>query len=95
MRHNLELVEESPPAKGGAAKLPNSVVEAMRPMGDAQWEKSGQVRSLRFAGKFMDVLAAVQELTQAESPPGIPISLSMAEANLLGDRRTWTLLVWM
>jgi hypothetical protein len=95
VRHHLELIEESPPAQGGVAKLPRSVVEAMRPMGDAQWEKSAQVRSFRFTGRFMDVLAAIQELTQDETPPGIPISVTMADANLLDDRRTWTLLVWM
>lgn len=57
--------------------------------------KSAQVRSLRFTGRFADVLAAIRELSQHPDPPGIPIALSMAEADYLTELRQWTLLVWM
>ena len=58
-------------------------------------DKNVQVRSLRFTGRFVDVLAAIKELSQNQDPPGIPIALSMAEANLLTELRQWTMLVWM
>jgi hypothetical protein len=30
-----------------------------------------------------------------DTPPGVPISLSMAEADIQEVQRTWTLLVWI
>lgn len=65
------------------------------PPGQTPVEKNAQVRSLRFTGRFADVLAAIRELSQNQDPPGIPIALSMAETNLLTELRHWTLLVWM
>jgi hypothetical protein len=110
-RHHLRLVEESPVSKGGDARLPKSVKDVLgrlaesaqsRPGGkkatvavQSPVVKSAQVRSIRFTGRFVDVLAAIQELSQNQDPPGIPIALSMAEANHTTEVRDWTLLVWM
>ena len=94
-RHQLQVIEAGPAVKGGEAKLPKSLVEAIGRLGSASHDKTGQVRCLRLTGRFMDVLLAVQELSQTEASPVIPISLTMAEADLAADARQWTLLVWM
>ena len=63
--------------------------------GQTPVKNDAQVRSLRFTGRFADVMAAIEELSQNQDPPGIPIALSMAETDLLNEIRHWTLLVWM
>ncbi|MGA2255908.1 MAG: hypothetical protein ABSG53_14775 [Thermoguttaceae bacterium] len=77
------------------AKLPASVVEALGRFGKPSTQPTAQVRRLRLAGTFIDVLAAVGELAAMEGPPGVPISLSMAEADVQDPQRNWTFLVWM
>jgi hypothetical protein len=94
-RHGVQLVATGPASGGGAAKLPKSLSEAIERLGPRSRENSVQVRSLRLSGRFMDVLDAVRELSRAEASPVIPISLTMAEADLSADDRQWTLLVWM
>ncbi len=94
-KHGLEVVDEGPAADANQAKLPASVVEALGRFGQPSTQPIAQVRRLRLAGTFIDVLAAVGELAAMEVPPGVPISLSMAEADVQDPQRNWTLLVWM
>ncbi len=93
--HGLQIVEEGLAGNAGQAKLPASVTEALGRFGKSSAQSTAQVRRLRFAGKFIDVLAAIRELAAMETPPGVPISLSMAEADTQEPQRVWTLLVWI
>jgi len=91
----LQIVDEGLAGNADQAKLPASVVEALGRFGKAAAQPAAQVRRYRLAGTFGDVLAAVGELAALESPPGVPISLSMAEADAQESQRVWTLLVWI
>ncbi len=109
-RHGLRLLDESPATQGGGKKLPKSMTAALARLAqDRQPAPAGRVqaaarapldnivyvRSVRFTGRFADVLAAVRELSQAPNPFGVPVTLSMDEANSQTEDRRWTLLVWM
>ena len=94
-RHGLELLDESPTVRGAQVQLPKSLADALERLQAAPQAKLTQVRCLRFSGRFMQVLEAIRELAQSPSPPGIPISLTMTEANPAAALRTWTLVVWM
>jgi len=94
-RHGLQLVEEGLAAQASQNKLPGSLAEAVGRFGKPTTARTAQVRRLRLSGTFMNVLAAVRELAALEAPPGVPISLSMSEADSQADYRTWTLLVLM
>ena len=94
-KHGLQIVDEGLVGKSNQAKLPASVIEALGRFGKSSTQQTAQVRRLRLAGTFIDVLAAVGELAAMKTPPGVPISLSMAEADTLESQRDWTLLVWI
>ena len=97
-RHALRLIEEGPGVQHGAAALPGSLAEAIGRVagtGKPPAEAARQVRRLRLAGRYPDLLAALRELAQAEHPPGIPLSVTMAEADVDVEQRSWTLLIWM
>jgi hypothetical protein len=103
-RHHLRLIEEAPMAQRGGGKLAKSLAEALGRLGHggeagpnakAPPASTVQVRSLRFIGRFEDVLAAIRELSLDQNPPGIPMTLSMSEASPHTELRSWTLLVWM
>ncbi len=94
-KHGLEVVGEGFVLHANQAKLPASVGEALGRFGKPSMQPTAQIRRLQLAGTFIDVLAAVSELATMETPPGVPISLSMAEADLQDPQRNWTLLVWM
>ncbi len=96
-RHRLRLIEEGPAGKGETGKLPKALTDAVARLGPAPPSGSEQVRSFKLSGRFLDLLAAVRDLTADETPPGIPIGLSMDEvdARWQSESRVWTLLVWM
>ncbi len=94
-KHGLEVLDEGLVVRAEQAKLPASVVEALGRFGKPSTQPTAQVRRLRLAGTFIDVLAAAGELAAMESPPGVPVSLSMAEADVQDPQLDWTLLIWM
>ena len=95
-RHQLQLMDEAPAGKEGEAKLPGSLAEALGRFAEqGSRDGGGQVRRVRLTGRFLDLLAAMEELAKTDNPPGIPIRLTMADADADGQQRSWTLLVWM
>jgi hypothetical protein len=94
-RHGLHVVEEGLAKQGTDLKLPKSVTDAIGRLGTVSRERLGQVRCWRLAGRFADLRAAMQELAQQSAPPGIPVGLTMAEADVTVPQRHWTLFVWM
>jgi len=94
-RHGLSIVEDCPAGKDHEAKLPSAMAEATgRLMGRSQ-DQAGQVRCIHFVGRYMDVLAALQELAGEKSSAAVPVGLSMSEADMTTELRQWTLLVWL
>jgi hypothetical protein len=96
-RYRLQLIEEAPAAKGDSARLPKALTDAVSRLTPAPPGGSEHVRSFKVSGRFLDLLAAVRDLAADETPPGVPIGLSMDEvdATWQSDSRVWTLLVWM
>ncbi|MCL4207048.1 MAG: hypothetical protein KJ000_31585 [Pirellulaceae bacterium] len=96
-RHRLKLIEEAPAGRGDAGRLPKALTDAVSRLGPAPPSGSEQVRSFKLSGRFLDLLAAVRELTDDDTPPGVPIGLSMDEVDSTwqSENRVWTLLVWM
>jgi hypothetical protein len=94
-RYRLSIVEDCPAGEKHEAKLPTAMAEATkRLMGESQGQP-GQVRCIHFVGRYMDVLAALEELAGDESPAAVPVGLSMSEANVESELREWTLMVWL
>jgi len=94
-RHRLAIVEECPADQGKHKELPTSMAEATsRLMGSAKG-RAGRVRCVHFAGRYADVLAALEEIAADETPAAIPVGLTMSEGDVAAELRKWTLLVWM
>jgi len=94
-RHGLQIVDEGLVGNTSQARLPFSVTEALARFGKSTAQQTAQVRRLKISGTYNEVLAAMGELAAMDTPPGVPISLSMAEADIQEVQRTWTLLVWI
>lgn len=96
-RHHLELIaeEQQQQANTLTAKLPASLLEAFKKLGQKDIDKTGQSRTYKFAGHFLDVMQAVDDLAEDSTRVGVPISLTMAEAEGESKQRTWTLVIWM
>jgi hypothetical protein len=96
-RHRLQLIEEGPAGRGDTGRLPKALTDAVSRLGPAPSSGSEQVRSFKLSGRFLDLLNAVRDLTDDDTPPGVPIGLSMDEvdATWQSESRVWTLLVWM
>jgi hypothetical protein len=94
-RHGLQILEECPAGKDHAAQLPPSMTAAFGRLEGASKPLASQVRCIHFTGRYMDVLAALEEIAQHETPPAIPVGLTMSETEADRDVRTWTLQVWM
>jgi hypothetical protein len=96
--HGLLVLHEEPAVKGNEIKLPRSLAGAIDRLGKDRGRKTRettQVRRLQLVGRYVDLLEAVEELAQADNPPGVPIRLAMAEADADAEARSWTLWVWM
>lgn len=96
-RHRLRLIEEAPAGKGEAGKLPRALTEAVSRLGPAPTSSSEHVRTFKLSGSFLDLLHAVQDLSESETAPGVPIGVNMDEVDQewQSESRVWTLLVWM
>lgn len=53
-----------------------------------------QLRKLRLVGRYLDVMAALTDLTDSEVI-AIPVGLAMKDASLKTSLREWTLMVWI
>ena len=93
-RHGLEMLDGSPAETSDTAKLPKSLEQVVKLLGDKQHEFKPQLWRVRFIGRYSDVLLALEELQEAE-PLAIPIQLQMAEARLGTTTRSWTLYLWI
>jgi hypothetical protein len=96
--HGLQVLHEEPAVTRTESKLPRSLAMALARLGKGRSRKtseSTQVRRLQLVGRYVDLMEAVEELAQADNPPGVPIRLAMAEADADADVRSWTLWVWM
>jgi chromosome segregation ATPase len=94
VRHGLVLIEERPSVGNAPAKLPRSLAEALNKLKKSPVENS-HFRTLRLAGRFAEVRAAIRELADSPNPPGVPVSVTMDEARPTTDLHTWTLVLWM
>jgi hypothetical protein len=97
-RHGLEVLHEELAFKVDQIKLPRSLKGAIERLGRDRGRKgreNTQVRRLRLVGRYIDLMDAIQELAQADNPPGTPISLKMDEADADAEARSWTLWVWL
>ena len=61
-KHGLEVVDEGLAGNADQAKLPASVTEALGRFGKSSAQPTAQVRRLRLAGTFIDVLAAIRRI---------------------------------
>ncbi len=96
--HGLLVLHEEPAVKGNETKLPRSLAGAINRLDKDRGRKTRettQVRRLQLLGRYVDLMEAVEELAQADNPPGVPIRLAMAEADADAEGRSWTLWVWM
>lgn len=93
-RHRLSLVDGSLTEPGDAVRLPKSLEEIVKQLGEKKPELKPQLWRMRFIGRYSDVLSALEELSAAE-PLAIPIHLQMAEARLTSASRSWTLYLWI
>jgi hypothetical protein len=94
-RYGLQIIEECPAGKEHGAQLPKSMMEAFGRLAGPAKPAAGRVRCMHFTGRYLDVLAALDDIALDETPPAIPVGLTMSEADANGDVRSWTLLVWM
>ncbi|MFN4259450.1 MAG: hypothetical protein ACK4RK_09125 [Gemmataceae bacterium] len=93
--HNLLHLEQGPANSGNTpGQLPPSLQTVLQVMTDNRATHEAQLVRFRFVGRYLDVLEAVGELAE-KNWHAIPVSLSMEEADLNGEERIWTLLVWM
>ena len=82
--HGLQVLHEEPAVKGDETKLPRSLAGAIDRLDKDRGRKTqetAQVRRLQLLGRYVDLMEAVEELAQADNPPGVPIRLTMAEAD--------------
>lgn len=93
-RHRLDVLEAGSAVTGNEVKLPRSLAAAFERLGAARHAR-GQVRRVQLSGTFLDLRAALAELAQSSDSAIVPVSITMAEADTGGARRTWTLVVWM
>jgi len=94
-RHGLSIIEDGPAEEGHQARLPAPMAEATGRLLGGSPQRAGQVRCIHFVGRYMDVLAALEELAGDSSPAAVPVGLSMSEADVQSELREWTLLVWL
>ncbi len=94
-RHGLAIVEDCPAEDGHEVKLPAAMAEATDRLLSSSQERTGQVRCIHFVGRYMDVLAALEELAGDRSSAAVPVGLNMSEADVATDLRKWSLLVWL
>ena len=96
--HGLQVLHEEPAVKRDETKLPRSLARAIDRLGKDRGRKTpetAQIRCLQMVGRYVDLMAAVQELAQADNAPGCQVRLTMAEADAAAEARSWTLWVWM
>ncbi len=96
--HGLQVLHEEPAVMRDETKLPRSLARAIVRLGKDRGRKTqetAQIRCLQMVGRYVDLMAAVQELAQADDAPGVPVRLTMAEADAAAEARSWTLWVWM
>jgi hypothetical protein len=72
----------------GAVNAPSSAANTVVNTQQRMWK-------VRFLGRYRDVTAMLESLSNETDSPIIPVSITMAEAPLETDWRSWTLLVWM
>lgn len=89
-----KALEEKPTASSSKRRT-KTYATAVARRGPSQTNADSSFRQLKFYGRFIDVLHAMDELAQAESD-AIPVSITMEEIGLAGmysELREWTLLV--
>jgi len=94
-RHRLAIVEDCPAEEGHDARLPAPMAEATGRLLGGSPQRAGQVRCIHFVGRYMDVLAALEELAAEQPPAAVPVGLSMSEADVESELREWALFVWL
>jgi len=95
-RHHLMVVSEGPQSSAQGVKLPQALTAAFggKP-GESPAGAAGHLRTYKLIGPFANLRAAVEELAEDETPPGIAVSLAMEEADGTTPHRVWTLFVWL
>lgn len=84
--HNLTLIEEKADATAGAGGLPPSLRTA------AEAGDGTRIRTITFSGKFLDVQAAMQALSDSETV--LPLALTMRRDPMNESILLWTLTLW-
>ena len=94
-KHHLVLLEESAEPSPGPLPPGLAPATAKAPPGAPEPPRvEGGARSIRFTGRYMDVLAALQELDE----PGhraLPLRVSMAREETGYKALVWTLVIWL
>jgi hypothetical protein len=91
---NLRLLEDSEADSGKDGKVVPGLEGLAVQMATLAAAPKPQTRKIRMVGRYLDVVAALEDLTEGDVL-AIPIGLSMKEAPLTGGLREWTLIVWI
>lgn len=87
-RHRLHLLEES------AATSPGPLPPQLTVPGPGGSKAEGGARSLRFHGRYMDVLEALRELDGPEHR-ALPLRVKMERTAEEAKQLVWTLVLWL
>lgn len=94
-KQGLFTIEESL-VEGGSQKLPSALEETIKRLSEGNSTTAEtRIWKVRFLGRYPDVMATLKSISTDTGGTIIPVSISMSEARLETDWRSWTLLVWM
>ncbi|NUQ35796.1 MAG: hypothetical protein HUU29_12750 [Planctomycetaceae bacterium] len=90
-KHRLRMVTEQP---GETKDLPPTLKSIADFIVERGIKNGPEMRILRVSGQYLDVLAALEEITKRELPV-IPVNLTMHALESGQTVRTWTLILWV
>jgi hypothetical protein len=90
----LRVIEDAEAVSGKDGKVPAAVEGLCQELASMSGQHKPQVRKVRMVGRYLDVLAALDDLATREMV-AIPVGLMMKEAPLNYIVREWVLLVWI
>jgi hypothetical protein len=93
--HKLRVIEDAESdASGKDGKVATSVENLCTELAGMSAQLKPQLRKVRLIGRYLDVVAALDELAHREVV-AIPVGLMMKEAPPHDNKREWVLLVWI
>jgi hypothetical protein len=94
-RCNLRLIEDGEVDLSRDLKITPTLEFLAKQMSETTGPRKPQLRRLRLAGRYLDLLAALDDLAGRSDVLAIPVSVALKEGVPGTAVREWTLLVWI